>query len=78
MPLGPINPTRSACGPFTLKGMCMQCAAVAMTTVAGATGIRAWLAHRGFSWLTPQRMRFATASLIGLALVGASVGFSGA
>jgi hypothetical protein len=47
-----------------------------MTTVAGATGIRAWLACSGFSWLTPRRMRFATASLIGLALVGASVGFS--
>jgi hypothetical protein len=58
--------------------MCMQCMAGAMTAVAGATGIRAWLASRGFSWLTPRRMRLATLSLIGLALIGASVGFSGA
>ena len=58
--------------------MCMQCAAGAMTAIGSAAGIRAWLASRGFAWLTPGRMRFATFSLIGLATVGASLGFSGA
>jgi hypothetical protein len=58
--------------------MCMQCMAGAMTAVGSAAGIRAWLTSRGFSWLTPRRMRLATFSLIGLGLVGASVGFSGA
>jgi hypothetical protein len=67
----------AAATPATLKAMCMQCAAGAMTAVAGATGIRAWLASRGFSSLTPRRMRLATAALIGLALIGASVGISG-
>jgi hypothetical protein len=60
--------------------MCVQCAAGASSAVAavgGATGLRAWLAARGFSWMTPGRMRLATISLIALALVGASVGVSG-
>jgi hypothetical protein len=56
----------------------MQCAAGAMAAVGSAAGLRAWLASRGFAWLTPRRMRLATAALIGFALVGASVGFSAA
>jgi hypothetical protein len=46
----------------------------AATAAAGATGIRAWLATRGFSWLTPRRMRFVSISLIGVALLAASLG----
>jgi hypothetical protein len=57
--------------------MCMQCMAGAMTAVGAASGLRAWLASRGFGWLTPARLRFATASLIAAAVIVASVGFSG-
>jgi hypothetical protein len=49
----------------------------ATTAAAGATGIRAWLATQSYAWLTPRRMRFATVSLIGAGLIGASVGISG-
>jgi hypothetical protein len=34
----------------------------ATTAAAGVTGIRAWLAAKGFSWLTPRSMRLATVS----------------
>jgi hypothetical protein len=57
--------------------MCVQCMIGASAAVASATGIRAWLAHRGFSWLTPRRMRFATAFLLVAAVLGSSVGLSG-
>jgi hypothetical protein len=50
----------------------------AVTAVAGASGIRAWLAAKAFSWLTPKRMRAATISLGVAALVGSSLGLSGA
>ena len=50
----------------------------AVTAVAGASGIRAWLATKAFSWLTPGRMRAATISLGVAALVGSSLGLSGA
>jgi hypothetical protein len=49
----------------------------ASAAVAGATGVRAWLATRTFSWLTPRRMRLATGALIAAAVLGASVGLSG-
>ena len=57
--------------------MCAQCMMAASTAAAGATGIRAWLAARRFAWLTPRRLRLVTIGLIGVALVGASVGLSG-
>jgi hypothetical protein len=57
--------------------MCAQCMMGATTAVAATAGIRAWLASRGFTWLTPYRMRLATAFLIGASLIGASVGLSG-
>jgi hypothetical protein len=56
----------------TLRLMCAQCMAAAATAAAGATGIRAWLATRGWSWLTPQRLRRATAALFAVALVAAA------
>ena len=52
--------------------MCVQCMAGAMTAGAGATGARAWLAARGFAWLTPRRLKAATATLLAAALVGSS------
>ncbi len=57
--------------------MCMQCMMGAMTATAGASGTRAWLAAKSFSWVTPRRMRFATAALIIAALIGSSIGVHG-
>jgi hypothetical protein len=54
--------------------MCAQCMAAATTAAAGATGLRAWLATRGWSWLTPRRLRAATFAIIGVALVLAGTG----
>lgn len=51
--------------------MCAQCMAAAATTVAGATGIRAWLATRRWAWLTPVRLRRATIGLLLAAILGA-------
>jgi hypothetical protein len=49
----------------------------AMTATASATGIRAWLAQRRWSWLTPARLRFATTALLATALVVSAVGLGG-
>ncbi len=51
--------------------------AAAATAAAGATGIRAWLATRGWAWLTPLRLRRATIGLLVVAL-GAAATLSGA
>jgi hypothetical protein len=37
--------------------MCAQCMATAMTAVGAASGARAYLGTRRFSWLTPRRLR---------------------
>ena len=50
----------------------MQCMMGAMGAGAGATGTRAWLAHRGFRWLTPRRLRAITLALLAVALLVAS------
>ena len=50
----------------------MQCMMGAMGAGAGATGTRAWLAHRGFRWLTPRRLRAITLALVAAALLVAS------
>ena len=50
----------------------------ATTAAASVTGVRAWLATRGYSWLTPRRSRFLSGGLIFLGLIGASVGFNSA
>lgn len=52
--------------------MCMQCAAGAMTAGTAATGATAYLRARQPSWLTPRRLRAATALLLGGAVVAAS------
>jgi hypothetical protein len=46
--------------------------AAATTAAAGATGIRAWLATRGWAWLTPRRLRGVTAGLLVAGLVAAA------
>jgi hypothetical protein len=61
--------------------MCVQCAmgaTSAAAAVGGAAGIRAWLAAKGFAWMTPGRMRGATIALLVMGVIGASVGVSGA
>jgi hypothetical protein len=50
--------------------------AAATTVAAGATGMRAWLATRTWSWLTPTRLRRATAAIIVVALMLAATGSS--
>ena len=60
--------------------MCVQCAmgaTGAAAAVGGATGIRAWLAAKGFAWMTPGRMRVTTIVLLAMGVIGASVGVSG-
>jgi hypothetical protein len=48
-----------------------------MTAAAGATGVRTWLQTRGWTWLTPKRLKRATiAACIAAALVS-SVGING-
>jgi hypothetical protein len=56
--------------------MCMQCMTTAAVAVGSASGIRAWLAARSPSWLTPGRMKALTAGLIGVALVASSISLS--
>lgn len=41
---------------------------------AAATGLRAWLATRSYRWLTPTRLRRATAAIMVLALAVAATG----
>ena len=44
--------------------MCAQCTATAAAAVGGAAGLRQWLVARGFSWLTPRRLKALTAALV--------------
>jgi hypothetical protein len=43
--------------------------ATATVAATGATGVRAWLATRGWAWLTPKRLRRATIALLAVGLV---------
>lgn len=52
--------------------MCAQCMATAAAAAGGASGLRAWLAARGFAWLTPARLKRVTVALIAGALVVAA------
>lgn len=54
-----------------------MCAACAMTAAAGATGVRTWLQTRGWSWLTPKRLKRATIAAFVAATIVSSVGISG-
>jgi hypothetical protein len=48
-----------------------------MTAAAGATGLRTWLQTRGWSWLTPKRLKRATIAAFIVATIVSSVGISG-
>jgi hypothetical protein len=54
-----------------------MCAACAIAAAAGASGARSWLASRHMTWLTPGRLRAATAALFVLAAIASSVVLSG-
>lgn len=49
--------------------MCVQCMAGALTAGAAATGARAWIAAHAPRWMTPQRLRTVTVTLLGTALL---------
>jgi hypothetical protein len=55
----------------------MQCMATAMTAGATASGTRAFIAAKHFSWVTPRRLRAITVTLIVLALAASSMLMSG-
>jgi hypothetical protein len=58
--------------------MCAQCMATAAAAAGGATGLRAWLAARGYSWLSPTVLKRVTIGLIVVAfVVAATVSGSG-
>jgi hypothetical protein len=48
-----------------------------MAAAAGATGARSWLQAQHMTWLTPRRMKAATATLFVVAFGVSSVGLSG-
>lgn len=58
--------------------MCMQCMAGATVAVGSASGMRAWLATRGWARLTPKVMRRITIGLMSAAVLASSVLVSGA
>jgi hypothetical protein len=53
--------------------MCIQSLATATTTLGVASGFRAWLAATRPVWMTPRRMRTATAALLTLGVLAAGV-----
>jgi hypothetical protein len=50
----------------------MQCMTGAMASVGAASGVRAYLAGRGFRWLTPPRLRALTICLAVAAVVASA------
>src|SRR2546423_13926950 len=68
----PAGTSRSSPRCHTAYAVCMQCLIGAMGAGAGATGTRAWVAHRGFRWMTPGRLRAITVALLAGALIAAS------
>jgi hypothetical protein len=56
----------------TLTRMCAQCMATAAAAGGGASGLRAWMAARGFGWLTPTLLRRISLALIVVAVVVAA------
>jgi hypothetical protein len=57
--------------------MCMQCMAGAMTAVGAASGARAYVASRGFAWITPRRLKALTVVLTFAALAASATLVSG-
>jgi hypothetical protein len=54
-----------------------MCAACAIAAMAGASGARSWLQAHHETWLTPRRMKVATASIFTAAAIGSSVAIKG-
>jgi len=54
-----------------------MCAGCVMAAMAGASGVRSWLQNHHMGWLTPKRLRAATAVLFVAAFGISSVGLSG-
>jgi hypothetical protein len=54
-----------------------MCAGCAMSAMAGASGLRAWLQTRGWSFVTPERLRRATIAAFVVATLVSTVGLSG-
>jgi hypothetical protein len=48
-----------------------------MAAMAGASGARSWLQARHETWLTPRRMKVATAGIFAAAAIGSTVGLKG-
>lgn len=67
-------PCARARGAILRGEMCAQCMTIATATVGVASGLRAWLAAKQPTWLTPLRLRRATATLISLAILPAGIG----
>ena len=57
--------------------MCAQCMATAMTAVGAASGARAYLGSRRFSWLTPRGLRAITLALVTGAILASATLVSG-
>jgi hypothetical protein len=53
--------------------MCLQCATYAAASVGAAGGLRAWVASRQPSWMTPRRLRILTAALLAAAVLAAGI-----
>ncbi len=51
--------------------MCMQCMATAMAAGAAATGLRAWIGARQPRWMTPRRLKLATAAILVIGVLAA-------
>jgi hypothetical protein len=48
-----------------------------MAAASAATGTRTWLQTRGFTWLTPARLRALTIAVMSAAAIVSTIGFSG-
>jgi len=60
-------------GSSTLPGMCVQCTVGAASAATAATGMRAYLATRTWSWLTERALGRITAVLVGTGIVASGV-----
>jgi hypothetical protein len=54
----------------------MQCMATAMTAGAAATGGRIWLASHSPKWMTPRRLKAATAAILSIGVLAAGSSFA--
>jgi len=55
--------------------MCAQCMATAATAGAAATGLRAWIGVHQPGWITPRRLKAATAAILAAGVLAAAASF---